>query len=116
MIILSCDHGAFELAQKLTKFFHKHNIEYKYMGPKEFNKDDDYPDFIIPASKEVLLDKSNRGIFLCGSGIGANMVAIDLKEFVLYVQMTMCLLISPEKTKMRMSLQWEQELFRIEPQ
>ena len=79
MIILSCDHGAFELAQKLIKFFHKHNIEYKYMGPKEFNKDDDYPDFIIPASKEVLLDKSNRGIFLCGSGIGANMVANRFK-------------------------------------
>ena len=75
MIIFSCDHAGFDLTQKLMNYFDKVNIEYKYIGPKEFNKDDDYPDFIIPASNEVLKDKNNWGIFVCGSGIGANMVA-----------------------------------------
>ena len=79
MIILSCDHGAFETMQKLMKYFDTNKIDYKYMGPKEFDKNDDYPDFIIPASKEVLKDKSNWGIFMCGSGIGANMVANRFK-------------------------------------
>ena len=79
MIILSCDHGAFDTTQKLIKYFENKNIEFKYMGAKEFNKDDDYPDFIIPASKEVLKDEGNWGIFLCGSGIGANMVANRFK-------------------------------------
>lgn len=75
MIIISCDHAGFDLAKKITEYFTKHKIDVKYMGPTEFNKDDDYPDFIIPATKEVLKDKENFGIFVCGSGIGANMVA-----------------------------------------
>lgn len=75
MIILSCDHAGFDYMQKLMKYFDKHKIEYAYMGPKEFNKDDDYPDFIHPAAKEVLKNEDNSGIFMCGSGAGANMVA-----------------------------------------
>ncbi len=75
MIILSCDHAGFEYMQKLMNFFNKEKIEYKYMGPKEYDKDDDYPDFIKPASEEVLKNEDNCGIFMCGSGIGANMVA-----------------------------------------
>ena len=75
MIILSCDHAGFDYIQKLMKFFDKNHIEYKYMGPKEFDKDDDYPDFVAPASEEVLKHSDNCGIFICGSGIGANIVA-----------------------------------------
>lgn len=75
MIILSCDHAGFDYVQKLMQYFDKHNLEYKYMGPKEYNKDDDYPDFIQPASEEVLKSEENCGIFICGSGAGANMVA-----------------------------------------
>lgn len=79
MIILSCDHAGFDYVQKLMSYFDKLKIEYKYMGPNEFDKEDDYPDFIAPASKEVLKDKENIGIFMCGSGIGANMVANRFK-------------------------------------
>ena len=79
MIILSCDHGAFDAMQKLMQYFDSKKIAYKYMGPKEFDKNDDYPDFIIPASKEVLKDEGNWGIFMCGSGIGASMVANRFK-------------------------------------
>ena len=75
MIILSCDHAGFDYMQKLMKYFDNKKIEYKYMGPTEFNKEDDYPDFIAPASKVVASDNKNCGIFMCGSGIGANMVA-----------------------------------------
>ena len=79
MIILSCDHGAFDAMQKLIKYFDRKKIEYKYMGPKEFDKNDDYPDYIIPACKEILKDDGTWGIFMCGSGIGANMVANRFK-------------------------------------
>ena len=75
MIILTCDHAGFDYMQKLMKYFDKIKIEYQYMGPKEFDKDDDYPDFVHPACKEVLKDEDNAGIFMCGSGAGANMVA-----------------------------------------
>ena len=79
MIILSCDHAGFEYMQKLRDYLNKNNIEYHYMGPETYNPDDDYPDFIKPASKEVLKDEKNRGIFMCGSGAGANMVANRFK-------------------------------------
>ncbi len=75
MIIISCDHAGYDYAQKLMAYFDKTQIEYNYMGPAVYNKDDDYPDFIQPASEEVLKDKNNWGIFICGSGIGANIVA-----------------------------------------
>ena len=79
MIILSCDHAGFDYMQKLMKYLDKCKLEYKYMGPKEFDKDEDYPDFIAPATKEVLKDEDNCGIFMCGSGAGANMVANRFK-------------------------------------
>lgn len=75
MLIISCDHAGFDYAQKLMKYFAGKKIECKYMGPKTLNNDDDYPDYIAPATKEVLKNKANIGIFVCGSGIGANIVA-----------------------------------------
>ncbi|MBE5741623.1 MAG: RpiB/LacA/LacB family sugar-phosphate isomerase [Clostridiales bacterium] len=75
MIILSCDHAGYDFMQKLMQYFDNKKIEYKYMGPKTFDKEDDYPDFIAPASKEVIKSDKNCGIFVCGSGIGANIVA-----------------------------------------
>lgn len=75
MIILSCDHAGYDYIQKLMKYFDKKNVEYKYMGPQSYDPDDDYPDFIAPASQEVLKDEDNCGIFICGSGVGANIVA-----------------------------------------
>ena len=75
MIILSCDHAGYFHTQKLMEYFKKNNIEFKYIGPSEYNSEDDYPDFIAPASKEVLKSEDNCGIFMCGSGIGANIVA-----------------------------------------
>lgn len=75
MLILSCDHGGFDHIQKLMKYLDNKKIEYKYMGPATLDPEDDYPDFIIPATKEVLKDEDNIGIFMCGSGVGANIVA-----------------------------------------
>ena len=75
MIVLSCDHAGFAYAQRFIQYFEKKKIEYKYLGPSEYDPDDDYPDYIAPACKEVLKDEGNWGVFICGSGIGANMVA-----------------------------------------
>lgn len=79
MIILSCDHAGFEYMEKLQKFFKRNNLDFAYFGPKSFNAEDDYPDFVIPASQQVLKDKNNIGIFMCGSGIGVNIVANRFK-------------------------------------
>ena len=75
MIILSGDHARYDYIQKLTDYFDKKNIRYTDMGPKTFDKDDDYPDFVAPAAKVVADNPEYWGIFICGSGVGANIVA-----------------------------------------
>ena len=75
MLILSCDHAGFDFTAKLCKYLDNKKIEYKYMGPAKYNSEDDYPDFIHPATKEVLKSEDNIGIFVCGAGAGANIVA-----------------------------------------
>ncbi len=75
MLILTCDHAGYDYVQRLMAYLKKRKIDFKYMGPKEYKSDDDYPDFVHPAAKEVLKDKDNVGIFICGSGTGANIVA-----------------------------------------
>ena len=75
MIILASDHAGFELKEYLKVYFSKHKIEYIDVGALTYDANDDYPDIIKPAVKQVLKDENNRGIFICGSGVGVSMVA-----------------------------------------
>lgn len=75
MIVLCSDHGGYELKEEIKKFLTKNNTEFIDCGPTEFDKDDDYPDFVHAAVPHVLKDEDNAGIFICGSGIGVSMVA-----------------------------------------
>ncbi|MBQ8522382.1 MAG: RpiB/LacA/LacB family sugar-phosphate isomerase [Clostridia bacterium] len=75
MIVLASDHAGFELKEYLKLYFTKHKIEYIDAGALNYDPEDDYPDIIKPATKHVLKDVNNRGIFICGSGVGVNMVA-----------------------------------------
>ena len=49
--------------------------EVKDFGAYELNVDDDYPDFVIPLSKAVAGAELDRGIVICGSGVGASVAA-----------------------------------------
>ena len=44
-------------------------------GAKEFNAGDDYPDFVIPLARAVAAGEVQRGIAVCGSGVGATVAA-----------------------------------------
>lgn len=74
IIPVSCDHGGFEIKEYLVKFLREKGYEMKDMGT--FSPDStDYPDFIHPLAKAVNDKVYRRGIILCGSGNGAQMVA-----------------------------------------
>ncbi len=45
------------------------------LGAHEFDVDDDYPDFALAVAKEVSEGRADRGVVLCGSGVGASIVA-----------------------------------------
>ena len=75
MIYLGTDHAGFALKEVIKIFLDELGLEYKDFGAKQFDKDDDYPDFISPVALEVSEDKSAKGIIFGGSGQGEAMVA-----------------------------------------
>ena len=71
---LACDHGGFELKEELKTFLKSHGIEPIDMGT--FNEDSvDYPDFGVLVAEKVSRGELERGILICGTGIGMSIVA-----------------------------------------
>jgi len=69
---IAADHGGFPLKQIIILFLESHNYEVKDFGAIEFDDTDDYPDFVIPLAKAVANRDVDRGIAICGSGVGAS--------------------------------------------
>ena len=72
---IAADHGGFELKQIIHPFLLSLNYEVMDFGAYEQNNLDDYPDYVIPLSKAVAAKQVERGIAICGSGVGAAIVA-----------------------------------------
>lgn len=76
MLYLGADHRGFKLKEQIKVYLDEKKILYEDMGAFEYNKDDDYPDFAYAVAKKVSEDlENNRGIVMCGSGIGVNITA-----------------------------------------
>ncbi|MFQ5532190.1 MAG: RpiB/LacA/LacB family sugar-phosphate isomerase, partial [Candidatus Nanoarchaeia archaeon] len=76
-IYLASDHAGFKLKEHVKKILDKREIEYEDIGPKEYDPDDDYPDFIIPAVEKAVKNKSKAivlGYTGQGEAIAANKV------------------------------------------
>lgn len=72
---IAADHGGYELKQILHPFLKSLGHEVKDFGAFDLNNQDDYPDFVIPLSKAVADKEVERGIAVCGSGVGASVAA-----------------------------------------
>ena len=76
MIIgIAADHGGYELKEIIHPFLLSLNYEVKDFGAFAFDSGDDYPDFVIPLAKAVANKEIDRGIAICGSGVGASVAA-----------------------------------------
>ena len=75
MVILTADHAGYELKEKLKKYFQKYGIAYNDNGAHTKELLDDYPDYAKSASLLVLENENNKGVFICGSGIGMSIAA-----------------------------------------
>ena len=78
MIAIGCDHGGYELAVKIMKDFDEKGIEYKFFGTFE-GKSIDYPDTALPVAKCVASGEADKGILVCGTGIGMSIAANKVK-------------------------------------
>jgi ribose 5-phosphate isomerase B len=77
-IALAADHGGFELKQSLLSWLHNEGYKVIDYGAADYDANDDYPDFAEILAQEILQERADRGILVCGSGIGASIVANKL--------------------------------------
>ena len=74
MIALACDHGGFELMQDIKKYLESAGSDYKDFGT--FSPQScDYPVIADPAAKAIADGTCDKGIFICGTGIGMSIAA-----------------------------------------
>lgn len=72
---LAADHGGFELKEKLKTLLDHSKFTLVDFGATTYDADDDYPDKIIPLALAIAENKIEKGIAVCGSGVGASIVA-----------------------------------------
>ena len=80
MIYIASDHAGFELKKALIEHLKSQGQKVEDCGPFEYNKDDDYPDFIYPCAVNVASNPGSLGIVMGYSGQGEAMVANKAKD------------------------------------
>ena len=74
-IALGADHGGFGLKSQLVQFVEELGHEVVDVGAHTVDPSDDYPDFARAVAESVAKDQAERGIMVCGSGVGASVAA-----------------------------------------
>jgi len=72
---IAADHGGFETKEYLIGMLRAGGHDVVDFGDRQLVPDDDYPDFIVPLARAVSQGDVERGIGVCGSGVGACIAA-----------------------------------------
>jgi ribose 5-phosphate isomerase B len=72
---IATDHGGFALKEALVAQLRAAGHEVVDFGAHGANPDDDYPDFVVPLADAVVAGRVDRGVAICGSGVGASVCA-----------------------------------------
>ena len=76
---IATDHGGFSLKEELLKQFREAGHEVVDFGADRLNQGDDYPDYVLPLAEAVAAEKVDRGVAICGSGVGASVCANKIR-------------------------------------
>lgn len=77
-IALGADHGGYQLKEDIKKFLDSQNISYEDVGC-DCDQSVDYPDYALPVAEKVASGECDRGILICGTGIGMSIAANKVK-------------------------------------
>ena len=77
MIGIGCDQGGYLLKKEIIEFLEKKHIEYKDFGND--GEVGDYPDYAKAVCKEIQEGRCDKGILICGTGIGISIAANKMK-------------------------------------
>ncbi|MEK5271510.1 ribose 5-phosphate isomerase B [Aeribacillus sp. FSL K6-8394] len=77
-VIIASDHGGVNIREEIKKLLDEMNIEYEDIGC-DCGTSVDYPDYALPAAERVAKGEFDRGILICGTGIGMSIAANKVK-------------------------------------
>jgi ribose 5-phosphate isomerase B len=77
-IALGADHAGYKLKEIIKNYLKRKKIEFKDFGTHS-EESVDYPDYVFPVAQAVARGEFARGIVMCGSGVGATIVANKVK-------------------------------------
>jgi ribose 5-phosphate isomerase B len=72
---IATDHGGFRLKEELAQRLRSSGYDVIDFGASAENPGDDYPDFVIPLADGIIAGLVERGVAICGSGVGASVCA-----------------------------------------
>lgn len=78
MIAIGCDHGGFALKKEILEYLDEKGVAYKDMGTNN-EEAVDYPDYARAVSEAVVSGQADKGILICGTGIGISIAANKIK-------------------------------------
>ena len=78
MIVLGCDHGGLNLKAYIEKYLDENGIKYEDVGTYS-SESCDYPDIAKAAAEKILSGEAEKGILICGTGIGMSIAANKIK-------------------------------------
>lgn len=80
MLYIGADHRGYNLKEGIKKFLNQEKIKFKDLGNLEYDENDDYPDFAAKVAEKVFSNpKKDKGVLICGTGIGTSIVANKFK-------------------------------------
>ena len=77
-IAIGCDHGGFDMKTALIAYLKEQGHEIKDYGCYD-KSSIDYPDYVFPVGEAVVRGEYDRGIVICGSGVGISIAANKVK-------------------------------------
>lgn len=75
MLYIGADHRGYYLKEQIKKYLDGKKVAYKDMGNAKYEKEDDYADFALKVARAAARRPINRGILICGSGLGMSLAA-----------------------------------------
>lgn len=78
-IAMGADHGGFDLKNELAAHLKTSGHDVVDLGAHAYDAGDDYPDFTRPVAEAIANGEAERGIIVCGSGVGASIAANKIR-------------------------------------
>lgn len=80
MLYLGADHRGFQLKEEIKRFLSERGVVFEDLGNSEYDRDDDFPIFAKRTAEKVVGSDKNKGVLICGSGIGMSISANRFKN------------------------------------